>query len=101
MRAAIGSQSSARWFRRQSDRQLAPAADPSVGQVRLSAFNLWHPRLHLYIYISIKAAKHPIFWLLLGFGVLGLGYATKAAARAPSRALPRRRALCTNGKKPR
>jgi uncharacterized protein with PIN domain len=39
--------------------------------------------------------------LLLGSGVLGLGHATKAATRAPSRALPRRRALCTNWKKPR
>jgi hypothetical protein len=40
-------------------------------------------------------------WLLLGSGVLGLGHATKATTRAPSRALPRRRALCTNSKKPR
>jgi hypothetical protein len=39
--------------------------------------------------------------LLLGSGVLGFGHATKAAIRAPSRALPRRRALCTNWKKPR
>src|SRR3954471_23249209 len=30
-----------------------------------------------------------------------LGHATKAATRAPSKALPRRRALCTNWKKPR
>ena len=39
--------------------------------------------------------------LLSGFGVVRLGHATKAATRAPSRALPRRRALCTNWKKPR
>src|SRR5215213_9315313 len=42
-----------------------------------------------------------LFWLLSGFRVVRLGHATKAATRAPSRALPRRRALCTNWKKPR
>src|SRR5215207_3761001 len=36
--------------------------------------------------------------LLLASGVLGLAHATKAATSAPSRALPRRRALCTNWK---
>jgi predicted transposase YbfD/YdcC len=36
-----------------------------------------------------------------GFRGGGLGHATRAATRAPSRALPRRRALCTNWKKPR
>ena len=35
-------------------------------------------------------------WLLLGSGVVPVGHATKPATRAPSRALPRRRALCTN-----
>src|SRR4051794_33872806 len=40
-------------------------------------------------------------WLLLAFGVLDLPHATKAATSAPSRALPRRRALCTNWKNPR
>jgi NADPH:quinone reductase len=39
--------------------------------------------------------------LLLDSGVLNLGHATKAATRASSRVLPRRRALCTNWKKPR
>ncbi len=39
--------------------------------------------------------------LLSGSGVVGRGHATRAAMRAPSRALPRRRALCTNWKKPR
>jgi len=39
--------------------------------------------------------------LLSGSGVVGRSHATKAAIRAPSRALPRRRALCTNWKKPR
>jgi len=43
------------------------------------------------------------YWtrLLSGSGVVGRGHATKAATRAPSKALPRRRALCTNWKKPR
>jgi len=39
--------------------------------------------------------------LLSGSGVVGRSHATKAAIRVPSRALPRRRALCTNWKKPR
>jgi len=38
--------------------------------------------------------------LLLGSGVVA-HHTTKAATRAPSRALPRRRALCTNSKKAR
>ena len=40
-------------------------------------------------------------WLLLGFGVVLVRHATKPAIRAPSRAMPRRRVLCTNWKKPR
>src|SRR3954453_19388924 len=32
---------------------------------------------------------------------MAAGHMTKAATRAPRRALPRRRALCTNSKKPR
>ncbi len=39
--------------------------------------------------------------LLSASGVVGRGHATVAATRAPSKALPRRRALCTNWKKPR
>ncbi len=35
-------------------------------------------------------------WLLSDSGVLGRGHAIKAAIREPSRALPRRRSLCTN-----
>jgi len=35
-------------------------------------------------------------WLLSGSGVVAWGHATRASMRAPSRALPRRRALCTN-----
>ena len=50
---------------------------------------------------SVGVARQYCGPLLSGFGVLGLGHATKAATRAPSRALPRRRALCTNWKKPR
>ena len=38
---------------------------------------------------------------LVGFRGGGAHHATRAATRAPSRALPRRRALCTNWKKPR
>jgi hypothetical protein len=41
------------------------------------------------------------FLALVGFRGVGLGHTTKAATSAPSRALPRRRALCTNWKKPR
>ena len=40
-------------------------------------------------------------WLLSASGVVGLAHATRPATRALSRALPRRRALCTNWKKPR
>src|SRR4051812_5671327 len=40
-------------------------------------------------------------WLLSASGVVGLSHATRPAIRALSRALPRRRALCTNWKKPR
>ena len=39
--------------------------------------------------------------LFLGSGVMAARHATRAAMRAPRRALPRRRALCTNAKKPR
>jgi hypothetical protein len=49
--------------------------------------------------LGIKVDK--LAWLLLAFGVLDLAHATKAATSAPSRALPRRRALCTNWKNPR
>ncbi len=38
-------------------------------------------------------------WFLSGSGLVGRSHATKAATRAPSKALPRRRALCTNWKK--
>ena len=38
---------------------------------------------------------------LVGFRGDGAPHLTRAAIRAPSRALPRRRALCTNSKKPR
>ena len=41
------------------------------------------------------------WWLLLSSGVMGARHMTRAATRAPRRALPRRRALCTNSKKPR
>jgi hypothetical protein len=34
-------------------------------------------------------------WLLSGFGVVSITYATKPAMRAPSSAFPRRRALWT------
>jgi len=37
----------------------------------------------------------------VGFRGVGLSHPTRASIRAPSRALPRRRALCTNWKKPR
>src|SRR4051812_2505901 len=40
-------------------------------------------------------------WLLLGSGVIAARHMTRAATRALRRALPRRRALCTNSKKPR
>src|SRR3954464_12323476 len=40
-------------------------------------------------------------WLLSGFGVLGIAYATKPAIRVPSSAFPRHLALCTSWKKPR
>src|SRR3954470_18824120 len=39
--------------------------------------------------------------LLLSSGVMAARHMTRAATRAPRRALPRRRALCTNSKKPR
>src|SRR3954451_9592186 len=39
--------------------------------------------------------------LLLASGVMAARHMTRAATRAPRRALPRRRALCTNSKKPR
>ncbi len=38
---------------------------------------------------------------LVGFRGVGFDHLMSAAMRAPSRALPRRRALCTNWKKPR
>src|SRR3954451_17619628 len=38
---------------------------------------------------------------LVGFRGDGAHHLTRAAIRAPSRAFPRRRALCTNSKKPR
>src|SRR3712207_2931707 len=40
-------------------------------------------------------------WLLSGFGVMTPDHVTRAPTRLPRRALPRRRALCTNSKKPR
>src|SRR5271166_5302984 len=50
----------------------------------------------------IVALKHQQFGeALIGFRGGRLPHATRAPTRAPSRALPRRRALCTNWKKPR
>ena len=46
--------------------------------------------------LTSKAAR-----LLLGSGVTAAHHTTRAATRAPRRALPRRRALWTNSKKPR
>jgi transposase len=42
-----------------------------------------------------------IWWLFSGSRVMAARHTTRAATRAPSRALPRRRALCTNAKKAR
>ena len=50
---------------------------------------------------AVAAAFGVTVKALVGFRVLGLPHATKAATSAPSRALPRRRALCTIWKKPR
>ena len=41
------------------------------------------------------------FEAVVGFRGVGLDHLTRVAIRAPSRALPRRGALCTNWKKPR
>jgi hypothetical protein len=53
--------------------------------------------------ISVSTAAAILFWsgifsarLLLGSGVVMAHHVTRAATRAPSKALPRRRALCTN-----
>src|SRR3954447_13593357 len=56
---------------------------------------------HLPRYLGAFAWRFNRRWLLLGSGVMAAGHMTKAATRAPRRALPRRRALCTNSKKPR
>src|SRR4051812_35473649 len=48
------------------------------------------------------AQKTIVIWeALVGFRGDGAHHLTRAAIRAPSRAFPRRRALCTNSKKPR
>jgi len=46
--------------------------------------------------IDIVDDAHKPMRLLSGSGVVAWGHATRASMRAPSRALPRRRALCTN-----
>src|SRR3954462_12662245 len=50
---------------------------------------------------SVEHRQHKGLRLLLGSGVTAARHRTRAATRAPRRALPRRRALCTNSKKPR
>src|SRR3954468_24727818 len=50
---------------------------------------------------DVAAAEANLTWLLLASGVMAARHMTRAATRAPRRALPRRRALCTNSKKPR
>src|SRR4051794_21846662 len=59
-------------------------------------------------YIDLQRMRARQIWdeckhsrLLLDSGVMAARHMTKAATRAPRRALPRRRALCTNSKKPR
>jgi hypothetical protein len=54
-----------------------------------------------YSGFALTSLPHKPQRLLLGPGVMGAHHATRAATRAPRRALPRRRALCTNSKKPR
>jgi len=75
------------------------------GFARLTAeVALGHAGLVLGLEVS-RLARNNADWyrlrLLSGSGVLSRGHVTKAATRALSRALPRRRALCTNWKKPR
>ena len=50
--------------------------------------------------MAIRVEPGVLVWLLLGSGVMAARHMTRAATRAPRRALPRRRALCTNSKKP-
>src|SRR3954470_2754368 len=65
--------------------------------VVLSVANYWgYHRKELWEWLKAKSE-----WLLSASGVVGLSHATRPATRALSRALPRRRALCTNWKNPR
>src|SRR4051812_19600354 len=51
--------------------------------------------------LDLNSLADIVRWLLSASGVVGLSHATRPATRALSRALPRRRALCTNWKNPR
>jgi len=86
-----------------------------IGEPILSAGGVVVPPPGFYAALSGELKKRDMLRILdeaqTGLGKTGdalngfrggeVGHATKAATRAPSRALPRRRALCTNWKKPR
>jgi len=72
----------------------APTAMRQTGELaRLHAAGVTPTEIAKWLGLSRMA--------LVGFRSVGLSYPRRAAMRAPSRALPRRRALCTNWKKPR
>jgi len=88
---------------------VSPAADALEGPVDLAAMlDLRRPHRYPVRVLGEALAERGILpgdvliaEALVGFRGVGLSHPTRASIRAPSRALPRRRALCTNWKKPR
>ena len=76
-------------------------ADPMRPDDRQGIWNReWFHLVGDHIFSMPDKWEYP-WWLLLDSGVMAARHMTRAATRAPRRALPRRRALCTNSKKPR
>src|SRR3954453_1913391 len=76
-------------------------SDNTVGSFDL--FARWIERQVGSPITFVMAVAVVLIWAmaLVGFRGDGAHHLTRAAIRAPSRAFPRRRALCTNSKKPR
>src|SRR5690348_3850935 len=77
-----------KWIKAAGEEAPAPSTTPEDNIVQID--EMWH-------FVNGKKTR----WLLSGFGVVGIAYATKPAIRVPSSAFPRHRALWTSWKKPR
>src|SRR5215210_2979827 len=97
----------AKWFEFVGCDVSRPQKAPQISVLEAVRFVMeqLRPEIRCSAWIDTSAGSLGIGYiqvrLLSASGVVGLAHATRPATRALSRALPRRRALCTNWKKPR